>query len=116
MKAFSSRGNTLARSARGVLMPGMVSAGAIAIAILGALLIRGDGGTDGVNLFVESLSGSSGSFLSGLGIVAPLGFAFGAGVAAAFNPCGFAMLPAYMGTLSRSRRQRGQGILFRPIG
>ncbi len=97
MKVLDSGGNTLARRARDILMPGIVALGAIAIAVLGALLIRSDGGTDGVNLFVESLSGSSGSFLSGLGIVAPLGFAFGAGVAAAFNPCGFAMLPAYMG-------------------
>ena len=83
--------------ARGVLVPALVAVGAIAVAVLGALLIRGDGEIDGVNLFVESLSGNSASFLSGLGVVAPLGFAFGAGVAAAFNPCGFAMLPAYMG-------------------
>lgn len=83
--------------ARGVLIPGLVAVGAIAVAVLGALLIRGDGEIDDVNLFVESLSGNSASFLSGLGVVAPLGFAFGAGVAAAFNPCGFAMLPAYMG-------------------
>ena len=83
--------------ARGVLIPALVAVGAIAVAVLGALLIRGDGEIDDVNLFVESLSGNSASFLSGLGVVAPLGFAFGAGVAAAFNPCGFAMLPAYMG-------------------
>lgn len=83
--------------ARGVLIPGLVAVGAITVAVLGALLIRGDGEIDDVNLFVESLSGNSASFLSGLGVVAPLGFAFGAGVAAAFNPCGFAMLPAYMG-------------------
>ncbi len=92
--SVSSGGNTLAR---GVLIPALVAVGAIAVAVLGALLIRGGSEIDGVNLFVESLSGSSGSFLSGLGVVAPLGFAFGAGVAAAFNPCGFAMLPAYMG-------------------
>jgi cytochrome c biogenesis protein CcdA len=28
--------------------------------------------------------------------VIPLGFAFGAGMVAAFNPCGFALLPAYL--------------------
>lgn len=94
MASVSSGENTFAR---GVLVPGLVAVGAIAVAVLGALLIRGDGEIDGVNLFVESLSGNSASFLSGLGVVAPLGFAFGAGVAAAFNPCGFAMLPAYMG-------------------
>ena len=94
MASVSSDGNTFVR---GVLVPGLVAVGAIAVAVLGALLIRGDGEIDDVNLFVESLSGNSASFLSGLGVVAPLGFAFGAGVAAAFNPCGFAMLPAYMG-------------------
>ena len=94
MTSDNSGGNA---PVRGVLVPGLVAVGAIAVAVLGALLIRGDGEIDGVNLFVESLSGNSASFLSGLGVVAPLGFAFGAGVAAAFNPCGFAMLPAYMG-------------------
>ncbi|MCY4652861.1 MAG: hypothetical protein OXC95_06810, partial [Dehalococcoidia bacterium] len=94
MASVSSRGNSFTR---GILIPSLVAVGAIAIAVLGALLIRGGSEIDDVNLFVESLSGSSGSFLSGLGVVAPLGFAFGAGVAAAFNPCGFAMLPADMG-------------------
>ena len=32
-----------------------------------------------------------------LGVLAPLGFAFGAGLVSAVNPCGFVMLPAYMG-------------------
>jgi cytochrome c biogenesis protein CcdA len=34
--------------------------------------------------------------LSGLAAVLPFGFAFGAGMVAAVNPCGFAMLPAYL--------------------
>ena len=87
-------GTTLVRS---VLFPGLVAAAALAVAFVGALLLRSDSGIDGVNLFVEGRSGSLGGFFSDLGIIAPLGFAFGAGVAAAFNPCGFAMLPAYMG-------------------
>ena len=87
-------GTTLVRS---VLFPVLVAAAALAVAFVGALLLRSDSGIDGVNLFVEGRSGSLGGFFSDLGIIAPLGFAFGAGVAAAFNPCGFAMLPAYMG-------------------
>ena len=82
---------------RSVLVPALVAVGALAIAFVGALIIGGGDSIDGINLFVETLSGNSGSFFGGLGIIAPLGFAFGAGVAAAFNPCGFAMLPAYMG-------------------
>jgi len=34
--------------------------------------------------------------LSGLGAALPFGLAFGAGMVAAVNPCGFAMLPAYL--------------------
>ena len=82
---------------RGVVFPALVATAALTLAFLGALVIRGDSGIDGINLFVEKLSGNSSSFFGGLGVIAPLGFAFGAGVAAAFNPCGFAMLPAYMG-------------------
>ena len=84
---------------RSVLLPVLVAIAALAVALVGALIVGGerDGSMDGINLFVETLSGRSGSFFGGLGIIAPLGFAFGAGVAAAFNPCGFAMLPAYMG-------------------
>ncbi len=35
-------------------------------------------------------------WLSGLVMVLPVGYAFGAGMIAAVNPCGFAMLPAYL--------------------
>ncbi len=35
-------------------------------------------------------------WLSDLATVLPIGFAFGAGMVAAINPCGFAMLPAYL--------------------
>lgn len=82
---------------RGILLPVAAAAIALAIAVIGALIVRGDGGIDGINFFVESLSGGAARQLGGLGVIAPLGFAFGAGLAAAFNPCGFAMLPAYMG-------------------
>ena len=82
---------------RGVVIPGLVGSLALAIAFVGALIVRDATGIDGINLFVEGLAGGSSSFFGGLGIIAPLGFAFGAGIAAAFNPCGFAMLPAYMG-------------------
>jgi len=35
-------------------------------------------------------------WLTSLGALLPLGFAFGAGIVSAVNPCGFAMLPAYL--------------------
>ena len=82
---------------RSVVLPVGVAAAALTIAVVGALLVRGESEIDGVNFFVESISGFAARSLGDWGVIAPLGFAFGAGIAAAFNPCGFAMLPAYMG-------------------
>ena len=70
---------------------------ALAVAYIAAVTLGKDTGIDGVNRFVEGLSGSSSSFLGKLGLWAPLGFAFAAGMVSAVNPCGFAMLPAYLG-------------------
>lgn len=81
----------------GMLFPMLVASVALTVAIVGALIVNDSSGGDSVNSFVESLSGDSSGYFGGLGIIGPLGFAFAAGVAAAFNPCGFAMLPAYMG-------------------
>ena len=46
---------------------------------------------------VEGLSATAGNFLGSTSSLIPLGFAFGAGMVSAVNPCGFAMLPAYLG-------------------
>ena len=83
--------------ARTAILPIAAATIALAIAVIGALIVRGESDIDGINFFVESLSGGAARQLGGLSVIAPLGFAFGAGLAAAFNPCGFAMLPAYMG-------------------
>ena len=80
---------------RGILIAVGIAAVAYAIAVLGALWLRNAEGIDGVNRFVELLSGSSGSGISNVGI--KLGFAYAVGAASAVNPCGFAMLPAYLG-------------------
>ncbi len=80
---------------RGVLIAIAIAAVAYAIAIVGALFARNAAGIDSVNRFVEMLSGSSGAGISNLGI--KLGFAYAVGAASAVNPCGFAMLPAYLG-------------------
>ena len=99
---------------RTVLLPALVGGLAIAAAAVGAMLVGNDGGIDGVNSIVERLSGRSGSFFGGL---FPLGFALAAGVAAAFNPCGFAMLPAYMGLYMGSNDEQGpEGHLLEDLG
>lgn len=62
---------------------------------VGAALASHTGGiTGGVEKLSFALSGS----LNGVTSSIPLRFyAFGAGMLAAFNPCGFALLPAYLG-------------------
>ena len=81
---------------RGYIIAGLVAAGAILLAVAASQTIGGGTGIDFVNLFVERLSGRSGTFLGGL-VTATSLFAFAAGLASAVNPCGFAMLPAYLG-------------------
>ena len=106
-----------ARVLKGYVFPGLVAVVALGLAIVGALIVRDSTGVDGVNLFVETLSGNTASGLGGLGVLAPLGFAFGVGVAAAFNPCGFAMLPAYMGIyLGSSDGDGGRTSRIRGLG
>ncbi len=80
-------------------LPALIGALALGAAIAGAAVVRMRNveGIDAINFFVESLSGSTSGFAGDLGDLAPLGFAFGLGIAAAFNPCGFVLLPAYMG-------------------
>ena len=80
---------------RSVVIATVIAAIAYGLAIAGALALRNSEGIDGVNRFVEGLSGTSGAGISNLGI--KLGFAYAVGAASAVNPCGFAMLPAYLG-------------------
>ena len=83
-----------ARLLRSVLLPVFVAGASLTIAVVGALLVGADSGIDWVNAAVEARAGESAGRWE---FVGALGFAFAAGAVAAFNPCGFAMLPAYMG-------------------
>lgn len=67
----------------------------VGAAVVGAMLTQGSVGA--LNQGVEALSSSSAGALDRLAAFLPLGFAFGAGLVSAVNPCGFAMLPAYLG-------------------
>ncbi len=92
---------------RGIIFPGVVAVGALAIAILAAILNAGSGEVGGLNIFVETLSGTSSTFVGSTFSILPLGFAFVAGMVSTFNPCGFAMLPAYLGLYLRVNEQEG---------
>jgi cytochrome c-type biogenesis protein len=76
-----------------------VAAGISAVVLLVAVAaaVRASPASLGPLIFVESVSARfSGLFLS-LGTKAPLGYAFVAGMVASVNPCGFVLLPAYLG-------------------
>jgi len=68
---------------------------ALAAAVGGALATGGAVG--GPLLAVATASGRATDALRGIGGLLPAGYALGAGMAAAVNPCGFALLPAYLG-------------------
>jgi cytochrome c biogenesis protein CcdA len=69
---------------------------ALAVAV-GAALLGRSSGEPGPALAVASLSGTAGDALQGIADALPFGYAFAAGLAAAVNPCGFALLPGYLG-------------------
>ena len=105
---------------RSRLLAFAIAAVAYAVAVGGALFVRagagaddGVGGIDAVNRFVEFLSGTSGTSISNAGL--KLGFAYAVGAASAVNPCGFAMLPAYLGLYvggGNQERDRRQPLLL----
>ncbi|MCY4582718.1 MAG: hypothetical protein OXE50_07975, partial [Chloroflexi bacterium] len=79
----------------GTAFPVLAFVGAMAVAVIGAFITGSDIGA--VTGRVESVSAQSGNLLGDLGDLFPFGFAFSAGMVSSVNPCGFAMLPAYLG-------------------
>ncbi len=76
-------------------LPGLAALSVIVIALIAGFTI-GPGGNSIIGQFL-TVSGESTSTLSDVGVWLPFGFAFGAGMVATVNPCGFVMLPAYLG-------------------
>ena len=65
---------------------------------------------------VEHASSNGSTWLRDLSIALPLGYAFGAGMVAAVNPCGFALLPAYLGLYLGDMNDAGRGSRGTRIG
>jgi cytochrome c biogenesis protein CcdA len=65
----------------------------LGIAVLGGL----QHGSDGPSVAVSTAATSVGGALQGIATAIPVGYAFAVGMASAVNPCGFAMLPTYLG-------------------
>jgi cytochrome c-type biogenesis protein len=64
-------------------------------AVISALLLGSTPGS--LARSIEAVAAASASRLGDVAAVLPLGYAFGAGMVAAVNPCGFALLPTYLG-------------------
>ena len=76
------------------LLPVLAAVVPLTVAIGGAVLAGS--GTSAVGDWVLGISGGSSRWIDDLSASLALGFAFAAGLAASVNPCGFAMLPAYL--------------------
>ena len=76
------------------LLPALAALVPLTIAFVGAAITGTD--TTAVVDSVFGVSGRSSQALGDFSTLLPLGFAFGAGLVASVNPCGFAMLPAYL--------------------
>ena len=72
-----------------------ISAAVLALAV--AVGVHSSPAAWGPLIFVESLSARITGIFLALGTKAPLGYAFVAGMVASVNPCGFVLLPAYLG-------------------
>ncbi|MFQ5812189.1 MAG: cytochrome c biogenesis CcdA family protein [Anaerolineae bacterium] len=103
--------------------PKVISGGAALLALLIAVVGSLITGTriGAITGGMESLIAVSSAYLNRAADLIPLGYAFGAGMVATVNPCGFAMLPAYLGlylgtdeggeTRGSVERQVGQALL-----
>ena len=81
--------------ARTVVWPVALLVLALGAALVGAVITGTE--TGALTGGVESFSASASNRLGSLSDFLPFGFAFGAGMVSSVNPCGFAMLPAYLG-------------------
>lgn len=68
----------------------------VSLAALAAAAVAARALGPALTLGVEAASSSTSGWLGGLQDLVPFGFAFGAGMVSVVNPCGFAMLPAYL--------------------
>jgi cytochrome c biogenesis protein CcdA len=91
---------------RTVVVPAAAAVVALGSAIAGALITGTT--TGGLTGGVEGVSSSASGTLGDISTLFPLGFAFGAGMVSAVNPCGFTMLPAYLGLYLGAKSQPTQ--------
>lgn len=79
---------------------------ALAAATFGALWGRDE---SGLAIAIATASGGTTDALQPISDRLPLGYAFAAGMAATVNPCGFALLPTYLGLYLGTTTNRAHG-------
>ncbi len=82
---------------RGIIIAVGIAAVAYVVAIIGAWLSCDASGSDVINRIAGLISGSSSAGIDSIGSKLRFTYAFGVGAVSAVNPCGFIMLPVYLG-------------------
>jgi cytochrome c-type biogenesis protein len=82
---------------RGPMARTAIGWAAVAVTLSVAVLSAFQPGSGGVAVAVSTFAASAGDALQGAGSAIRLGYAFVIGMASAVNPCGFALLPTYLG-------------------
>src|SRR5207253_5133298 len=90
-----------------VVPAALLAAVLVAATVLGALAVGPTGGA--VGTWFEAVSDGLSVRLSGVGASLPFGYAFAAGMVTAVNPCGFVLVPAYLGRHLRADGGTGRG-------
>jgi cytochrome c-type biogenesis protein len=81
----------------GALVRTAIGWAAAVVTLGGAILSALQPGSVGLAVAVSTLAGSAGDALQVAGAAIPFGYPFVVGMASAVNPCGFALLPTYLG-------------------
>jgi cytochrome c biogenesis protein CcdA len=93
----------------------LLAAVVVMATVVGALAGGPTGGALGT--WFAAVSGGLSARLSGVGAALPFGYAFAAGMVTAVNPCGFVLVPAYLGRyLSADGRTGRRRLLLRAVG
>ncbi len=88
------------------VLPYLLAVAVLVIAVVAGIIV-GSGGNSAVGGILNASSSTS-NFLGNFGDALPFGFAFAAGMVSTVNPCGFMMLPAYLGLYVGTQDAREQ--------
>jgi cytochrome c-type biogenesis protein len=88
---------TLGSDHRGTMARTTIAWVAVVLTLSVAVMSALHTGSGGLAIAVSTLAGSAGDAVQRAGSALPLGYAFVIGMASAVNPCGFALLPTYLG-------------------